>query len=132
MAEVQPEINRQAMKFGGQIPPELMQQFQPEIERRVAVKIAAMIDEAVAEEQDALGFGGDGEDPLVEIKQRELDIEQQKLNLDAADDLAKQELEREKLSYKKSIDNKKIQNQRDIQDQRTQVQMARLNASKKR
>ena len=132
MAEVQPEINRQAMKFGGQIPPELMQQFQPEIERRIAVKIAAMIDEAVAEEQDALGFGGDGEDPLVEIKQRELDIEQQKLNLDAADDLAKQELEREKLSYKKSIDNKKIQNQRDIQDQRTQVQMARLNASKKR
>lgn len=91
-----------------------------------------MIDEAVAEEQDAIGFGGDGEDPLVDIKQRELDIEQQKLNLDAADDLAKQELEREKLSYKKSIDAQKIQNQKDIQNQRTAVQMARLNATKKR
>ena len=132
MAELQPEIDRQAMKFGGQIPPELMKQFQPEIERRVAIKIAAMIDEAVAEEQDAIGFGGDGEDPLVDIKQRELDIEQQKLNLDAADDLAKQELEREKLSYKKSIDAQKIQNQKDIQNQRTAVQMARLNATKKR
>ena len=132
MVELQPEIDRQAMKFGGQIPPELMKQFQPEIERRVAIKIAAMIDEAVAEEQDAIGFGGDGEDPLVDIKQRELDIEQQKLNLDAADDLAKQELEREKLSYKKSIDAQKIQNQKDIQNQRTAVQMARLNATKKR
>ena len=132
MAELQPEIDRQAQKFGGQIPPELMKQFQPEIERRVAIKIAAMIDEAVAEEQDAIGFGGDGEDPLVDIKQRELDLEQQKLNLDAADDLAKQELEREKLSYKKSIDSQKMQTQKDIQNQRTAVQMARLNATKKR
>ena len=132
MAEVQPELNKQAMKFGGQLPEELMKQFQPEIERRVAVKIAAMINEAVAEEQDAIGFTGQGEDPLVEIKQRELDLKQQEINLDAADDLAKQKLEEEKLSYKKSIDSQKLQNQRDIQDQRTAVQIARMNATKKR
>jgi len=132
MLEITPELNRQAMKFGGQVPPELQQQFQAQIEKQVAVKVAAKIDEAVAEEQEALGFGQQGQDPLVAIKQRELDIEQQKLNLDAADDLAQNKLDEEKLSYKKSYDAQKIQQQYDIQNQRTAVQMERLNASKKR
>ena len=132
MAETTPEINRQAMKFGGQIPPELQQQFQAQIEKQVAVKIAAKIDEAVAEEQEAIGFGQQGQDPLVEIKARELDLEQQKLNLDAADDLAGRKLDEERLSYKKSYDAQKIQQQYDIQNQRTAVQMERLNATKKR
>ena len=132
MAETTPELNRQAMKFGGQVPPELQQQFQAQIEKQIAVKIAAKIDEAVAEEQEAIGFGQQGQDPLVEIKARELDLEQQKLNLDAADDLASQKLDEERLSYKKSYDAQKIQQQYDIQNQRTAVQMERLNASKKR
>ena len=132
MAETTPELNRQAMKFGGQVPPELQQQFQAQIEKQVAVKIAAKIDEAVAEEQEAIGFGQQGQDPLVEIKARELDLEQQKLNLDAADDLASQRLDEERLSYKKSYDAQKIQQQYDIQNQRTAVQMERLNATKKR
>jgi hypothetical protein len=132
MMEVTPQINEQAMKFGGQIPPELQQQFQAQIEKQVAIKVAAKIDEAVAEEQEALGFGAQQQDPLVAIKQRELDLEQQKLNLDAADDLADKELEKERLSYKKSYDAQKIQQQYDIQDQRTAIQLARLNASKKR
>jgi len=131
MQEITPELNRQAMKFGGQVPPELQQQFQAQIEKQVAVKIAAKLDEMVAEEQEALGFGSQ-QDPLVEIKSRELDIEQQKLNLDAADDLAKQKLEQDRLSYKKSYDSQKIQQQYDIQNMRTAVQMERLNATKKR
>ena len=103
-----------------------------QIEKQVAVKVAAKIDEAVAEEQEALGFGAQQQDPLVAIKQRELDLEQQKLNLDAADDLAARKIDEDRLSYKKSYDAQKIQQQYDIQDQRTAVQLARLNASKKR
>jgi hypothetical protein len=132
MEETGPELNRQAMKFGGQVPPELQAQFQAQIEKQVAVKVAAKIDEAVAEEQEALGFGAQNQDPLVAIKQRELDLEQQKLNLDAADDLAARKIDEDRLSYKKSYDSQKIQQQYDIQDQRTAVQIARLNASKKR
>jgi len=132
MEETTPEINRQSMRFGGQVPPELQAQFNTQIEKQVAVKIAAKLDEMVAEEQEALGFGAQQQDPLVAIKQRELDIEQQKLNLDAADDLARNKLDEEKLSYKKSYDAQKIQQQYDIQNQRTAVQMERLNASKKR
>ena len=132
MMEVTPQINQEAIKFGGQIPPELQQQFNAQIEKQVAVKIAAKLDEAVAEEQEVLGFGQQGQDPLVEIKARELDLEQQRVNLDAADDLASRKLEEEKLSYKKQSDSTKLAHQQRIQNQRTAVQIARLNASKKR
>jgi len=131
MMEVGPQLQIEAAKFGGQVPPELQQQFQAQIEKQVAVRIAAMIDDMVAEEQQAVNFG-EQQNPLVELKQRELDLEQQKLNLDAADDLAKQKLEQDRLSYKKSYDQQKIQQGYDIQNIRTAVQMERLNATKKR
>jgi len=131
MMELQPVLQQEAAKFGGQVPPELQQQFQAQIEKQVAVKIAAITDDMVAEEQEVLPLGS-GPDPLVDLKMKELDLEQQKINVDAADDLAQHQLEEEKLSYKKSIDSAKLAQQQRIQNQRTAVQMERLNASKKR
>jgi hypothetical protein len=131
MMELQPVLQQEAAKFGGQVPPELQQQFQAQIEKQVAVKIAAITDDMVAEEQEVLPLGS-GPDPLVDLKMKELDLEQQKINVDAADDLAQHKLEEEKLSYKKSIDSAKLAQQQRIQNQRTAVQMERLNASKKR
>jgi hypothetical protein len=131
MMELQPVLQQEAAKFGGQVPPELQAQFQAQIEKQVAVKIAAITDDMVAEEQEVLPLGN-GPDPLVDLKLKELDLEQQKINVDAADDLAQHQLEEEKLSYKKSIDSAKLAQQQRIQNQRTAVQMERLNASKKR
>jgi hypothetical protein len=131
MMELQPVLQQEAAKFGGQVPPELQQQFQAQIEKQVAVKIAAITDDMVAEEQEVLPLGN-GPDPLVDLKLKELDLEQQKINVDAADDLAQHQLEEEKLSYKKSIDSAKLAQQQRIQNQRIAVQMERLNASKKR
>jgi hypothetical protein len=131
MMELQPVLQQEAAKFGGQVPPELQQQFQAQIEKQVAVKIAAITDDMVAEEQEVLPLGN-GPDPLVDLKLKELDLEQQKINVDAADDLAQHQLEEEKLSYKKSIDSAKLAQQQQIQNQRIAVQMERLNASKKR
>jgi|TARA_R100001460_G_scaffold23654_1_gene47577 3-hydroxymyristoyl/3-hydroxydecanoyl-(acyl carrier protein) dehydratase len=131
MMKNQAEIQEQNAKFGGQIPPELQAQFQSEIERQVAIKIAAMTDDMVAEEQQAIPFG-QTQDPLVDIKMQELQLEQQKINVDAADDLARHNLEEEKLSYKKNIDSAKLAQQQNIQNQRTAVQRERINASKKR
>ena len=131
MMELQPVLQQEAAKFGGQVPPELQAQFQAQIEKQVAVKIAAITDDMVAEEQEVLPLGN-GPDPLVDLKLKELDLEQQKINVDAADDLAQHKLEEEKLSYKKSIDSAKLAQQQRIQNQRTAVQMERLNASKKR
>jgi hypothetical protein len=131
MIELEPILQQEAAKFGGQVPPELQQQFQAQIENQVAVKIAAITDDMVAEEQEALPLGS-GPDPLVDLKMKELELEQQKINVDAADDLAQHKLEEEKLSYKKSIDAAKLAQQQRIQNQRTAVQRERLNASKKR
>ena len=131
MEEVGPELQKQAAKFGGQVPPELQAQFQAQIEKQVAIKIAAMIDDMVAEEQEAINFGEE-KNPLVDIKMRELDLEQQKINVDAADDLAKQRLEKDKLSYRKQADGARLAQQQRIQNQRSSIQMERLNALKKR
>ena len=131
MIELEPILQQEAMKFGGQVPPELQQQFQAQIENQVAIKIAAITDDMVAEEQEALPLGS-GPDPLVDLKMKELNLEQQKINVDAADDLARQKLEQDKLSYKKRSDSAKLAQQQKIQNQRVAVQMERLNASKKR
>ena len=89
------------------------------------------MNEMVAEEQEAIPFGQQ-QDPLVAIKQQELDQEQQKINLDAADDLSRRTLEEEKLSYKKRSDAARLAQQQRIQNQRTAVQRERIDASKKR
>ena len=131
LAESGPALQAEIQKFGGDVPPELQAQFQQQLEKLVADKVAAMTLEMVAEEQQAIPFGQEV-DPLIALKQQELDQEQQKINLDAADDLSKRTLEEEKLSYKKQSDSAKLAQQQRIQNQRTAVQMARLNATKKR
>jgi hypothetical protein len=131
MIELQPVLQQEAAKFGGQVPEELQAQFQAEIEKQVAIRIAAMIDDMVAEEQQAINFGEE-QNPLVDIKMKELDLEQQKINVDAADDLAKQKLEQDKLSYKKQVDSTRLTQQQNIQNQRTAVQRERIDATKNR
>jgi hypothetical protein len=131
MMESGPALQAEIQKFGGEVPPELQAQFQAQLEKQVAVKVAAMMNEMVAEEQQAIPFGQQ-QDPLIALKQQELDQEQQKINLDAADDLSRRTLEEEKLSYKKRSDAAKLAQQQRIQNQRTAVQMERINASKKR
>jgi hypothetical protein len=131
MIELQPVLQQEAAKFGGQVPEELQAQFQAEIEKQVAIRIAAMIDDMVAEEQEAINFGEE-QNPLVDIKMKELDLEQQKINVDAADDLAKQKLEQDKLSYKKQVDSTRLTQQQNIQNQRTAVQRERIDATKNR
>jgi hypothetical protein len=131
LAESGPALQAEIQKFGGDVPPELQAQFQAQLEKLVAVKVAAMMNEMVAEEQEAIPFGQQ-QDPLIALKQQELDQEQQKINLDAADDLSKRKLEEDKLSYKKRSDAARLAQQQRIQNQRTAVQRERIDASKKR
>ena len=102
-----------------------------QIEKQVAVKVAAKIEDMVAEEQEAVGFGNQ-QDPLVAIKQRELDLDEQKINLDAADDLAKRKLEEDKLVSMNAREAARLAQQQNIQNQRSAIQRERINASKKR
>ena len=130
MTENGPALQAEIQKFGGEVPPELQAQFQAQLEKLVAVKVAAMTNEMVAEEQEVIPFGQE-QDPLVALKQQEIDQEQQKINLDAADDLSKRKLEEDKLSYKKRSDAARLAQQQRIQNQRTAVQRERIDASTK-
>ena len=130
MQEIQPQLAKEAEKFGGKIPEDLQVQFNVQIESQIAIKIAAITDDMVAEEQESLPIGG--EDPLVEIKNREIDIDQQRLNLKAADDIALRKIELERLEQKASIDQQRVQAQYDIADQRTEVQRERIDVQRNR
>ena len=130
MQETAPQLEIEKQKFGGQIPEELQAQFNTQIESQIAIKIAAITDDMVAEEQESLPIGGD--DPLIEIKNREIDIDQQRLNLKAADDIALRKIELERLEQKASIDQQRVQAQYDIADQRTEVQRERIDVQRDR
>jgi hypothetical protein len=129
MEENKQEMEEQAQQFGGQIPPELQQQFQMEIENQVAQKIVEKTEELVGGEQDYLE--GESSDPLIDLKQQELNIRsqeiqqnkrlaEQKLDLD----VEKLNFEGEKLQQKDDMDKEKLQSQEDQADLRAEVTLA--------
>ena len=132
MEEIGPQLQAEKQKFGGQVPPELQAQFDAQVESQIAIRIAAMIDNMVAEEQESLPIGGAQDDPLVEIKNREIDIEEKRLNLKAADDIALRKIELDKLNQRRDIDQQRVNAQYDIADQRTDVQRERIDVQRDR
>jgi hypothetical protein len=122
-------MQEQAAQFGGQVPPELMQQFQTQNENEIAEKIVEMTEALVAEEQEYLGKKDS--DPLIDLKQQELtlraqemqqnkNIAEQKLDLDAE----KLNFEGQKLAQKDEMDKEKLQSQEDQADLRAEVTLA--------
>jgi len=107
----------------------LQQQFQMEIEKQVAQRIVEITEELVAEEQEYLNQKDS--DPLIDLKQQELnlraqeiqqrkDTDEKKLDLDAE----KLGFEEEKLEQKDKIDKEKIQSQEDIAMLRSETALA--------
>jgi len=122
-------MQEQAAQFGGQIPPELMQQFQMQNENEIAERIVQMTEELVAEEQEYLGKKDS--DPLIDLKQQELmlraqEIQQNKENAEKKLELDVEKLnfEGQKLAQKDEIDKEKLQSQEDQADLRAEVALA--------
>jgi len=124
-----PLIEQEAQKMGGQLPPELMQQFQQQNELQIAQRITELTNEMVNEEQEMMNK--DDKDPLISLKQQELmlraqeirqnkELSKQRLDLD----LEKLNFEGKKLEQKDTIDKERIQSQEDIADLRAEVSMA--------
>ena len=122
-------IQEQAMKFGGQIPPALIQQFQAQNEREIAERITELTNQMVEEEQNMMNM--DEKDPLIDLKQQELmlraqqlqqnkEISEKRLDLDAE----RLNFEGQKLEQKDNIDKERIQSQEDIADLRAEVSLA--------
>ena len=118
-----PLIQEQAMKFGGQVPPELMQQFQMQNEKEIAALIAQRTEEMIAEEQEYLE--GNQTDPLLDLKKRDLDIQEAEIQRRAFDDQQRLELDKEKVDQQKEMSQEKIQSQEDIAQLRANVNLAK-------
>ena len=126
MAKNEQEMQEQAAQFGGQIPPELQQQFQMEIENQVAERIVEITEELVAEEQEYLE--SQNSDPLIDLKQQELNLRAQEIQQNKENDDKKLQLDVEKLNFegekleqKDKMDKEKIQSQEDQTELRAEV-----------
>jgi hypothetical protein len=119
-------MEEQAQQFGGEIPQELMQQFEMQNETEIAQRIVEMTEELVAEEQEYLGK--QDSDPLIDLKQQELNLRSQEIqqNKDIADqkldlDAEKLNFEGKKLEQKDEMDKEKLQSQEDQANLRAEV-----------
>jgi len=124
-----PLMQEQAQKFGGQVPPELMQQFQMQNETEIAEKIVEMTEGLVAEEQEYLSQKDS--DPLIDLKQQEINLRAQEIQQNKENADKKLELDTEKLNFegqklmqKDEMDKEKLQSQEDQADLRAEVTLA--------
>ena len=125
-AENQEQLQAEAAKFGGKIPPELQAQFQEEMERQISLKATEFIEEMFIEEQQAME--GQGQDPLVGLKQQELQLKAQDIQRKAQNDQQKLDLEGEKLDQGAKIAQDKIDSNEDIAQLRANVNLDKQNA----
>ena len=110
--EMKPEMDQLMQQYGGQLPEEIQAQIEMQMESAVAIKIAEIIEQMVAEEQEM--FDQMGDDPLVQLKQQEIDIKKNEAELKAQQMGEKQALEEKKMSQKEGLDREKMQSQEDI------------------
>ena len=122
-------MEEQAAQFGGQLPPELMQQFQMQNEKEIADKITEMTNDMVAEEQDFMNRKD--EDPLIDLKQQEINLRAQEIdqNRQLAEqkiqlDVAKLGFEGEKLEQKDQAEQEKLKSEEDMAMLRSETALA--------
>ena len=108
MLQNQQEIQQLTAQYGGQIPPELQQQFEIETAKQVSVKIKELTEAMVAEEQEYLE--GMQKDPLVTLKQEELGLRAEELELRAQKDGERLALDEQKAEIDAVQEQEKIDN----------------------
>ena len=123
--ESKPEIDQITAQYGGQIPEELQLQVQERIESQVAEKIAEMTDEMVQEEAEVVQEMN--EDPLVGLKQQEIDLRAQDIQRKAMVDEAQIGIDEKKLSQTAKIAQDRIDSQEDIAQLRANVNLSKQN-----
>jgi len=125
--ESKPEIDQITAQYGGQIPEELQLQVQERIESQVAEKVAEMTDEMVQEEAEAVQEMN--EDPLVGLKQQEIDLRGQDIQRKAMVDEAQIGINEKKLSQTAKIAQDRIESQEDIAQLRANVNLSKQNSN---
>ena len=123
--ELREEIEQQTQQFGGQLPQEVQLQMQEVVEARTAEKIVEMTEKMIQEEQEYLDE--QGSDPLIDLKQQEINIKAMDQERKAGVDSAKLELDAAKLQQTAKIAQDKIDSQEDIAQLRANVNLEKQN-----
>jgi hypothetical protein len=123
--ELRDEIEQQTQQFGGQLPQEVQLQMQEVVEARTAEKIVEMTEKMIQEEQEYLDE--QGSDPLIDLKQQEINIKAMDQERKAGIDSAKLELDAAKLQQTAKIAQDKIDSQEDIAQLRANVNLEKQN-----
>jgi len=123
------QLQQQAAMLGPQQVQMAQQQLMNEMQKAVAVRVAQITNDLVKEEQEAMA---DNEDPLVELKERELDIREKQAMSKAMNDQERTELDKVKLASKIATDKERIESQEDIAQLRANVQYEKMDRNDKK
>ncbi len=119
--EMQKEFEEMEARAGGKIPPEQQNEMQEMLESKIAERIVQMTEQMVTEEQAMMGE--QGQDPLIELKQQEINLKAQDLQRKAAADEAKVALDSAKLAQNEELTEAKLDSQEDIAQLRANVNL---------
>jgi len=119
------KIDALTQQFNGQIPEQVQSAVNKLLNEQIAQVEMELMSQMIAEEQEYLEGGG--EDPLVELKKEEIDIEKQRVQADNMAKMAKTELDVAKLQQKAEIDEAKLQQTAELAAKRNNIQMQKIN-----
>ena len=123
--EMQKDLAQIAQKFGGNIPQEEQVKLQELVESKVAERITEMTEKMITEEQEMLS--SQGEDPLINLKQQEIQLRAADLQRKSALDQANIEMDAAKLEQNAKLAQDKIDSQEDIAQLRANVNLSKQN-----
>jgi len=122
-AVVQQQLAQIAQQMGGQVPPQILQQIQNEAENQIAQIIAVLTNKMVQEEQE--GLTQQGQDPIVELKNKELELRGAEIQRKAQESMMQFQLDQEKLKQDRDLTEKKIQSSEDMTEYRQEMAIRR-------
>ena len=123
---LQEEMQQMMQKFNGEIPPEIAQQLQMNREKLINEEIVKITEAMVTEEAEAMQ--DQMMDPLVLLKQQELALKKEELELRAQQQGENQALKEGQFEYKQVFDSQKLQKDYDLANLRADVARNRQNA----
>ena len=131
--EMKKEFEEIQAQAGGQLTPEQQTEMQELLESKIAERIVQMTEAMVTEEQQALAESG--EDPLIALKQQEINLKAQDIQRKTEYDDARVGLDKARLDQTAEIAEAKMDSQEDIAQLRANVNLTKqkeIEQSKKR
>ena len=122
------EAEKLRAEFGENIPPEKIMELQAQRATLIDQEIVKITEQMVMEEAESMQ--DQNMDPLVLLKQQELAMRQQDLELKAQSEGEKQALKEQQFEYKQDFDSIKLQKDYDLAELRANVAQQRTNATK--